>query len=271
MSLEMTAKCIQASGRPWLPPSEAGTRQGKWLSLSSLHMRRARPSCRRLLTQAMRLPRSLALASAGSSMLARMPMMAMTTRSSMRVNALGRADSDADRCMANDKREAFGTQPHRCGVAATLRSRDDFLNGSENHPDAQSPVLSSCDLTVAATPEPRAQATVRPSGLTLVPGLDAQAQFVLWQGVGLDRGFIGSARSELGPARLRDSLALKPNQRQAEHLPLESVAGRNRFGDAGIVGDRLRGFEGLVLLLVERFVRHSLERRQPDASRRVAA
>ena len=47
----------------------------------------ANPIWRRLFTQEMRLARSLAPARAGSSRAARMAIMAMTTRSSMRVNA----------------------------------------------------------------------------------------------------------------------------------------------------------------------------------------
>src|ERR1019366_5953798 len=47
----------------------------------------AMPSWRRLLLQAMLLPDSLARASAGSSMAARIAMMAITTSSSIKVNA----------------------------------------------------------------------------------------------------------------------------------------------------------------------------------------
>ena len=54
---------------------------------SSVYNLNDSPSCRVLLRHAMALALSLAAPSAGSNMLARMPMMAMTTRSSMRVKA----------------------------------------------------------------------------------------------------------------------------------------------------------------------------------------
>ena len=47
----------------------------------------AKPTCFRLFMHCVRLARSLALASAGNSMAARIAMMAMTTSSSIRVNA----------------------------------------------------------------------------------------------------------------------------------------------------------------------------------------
>src|ERR1700693_5577810 len=47
----------------------------------------AKPSCRRLETHLARRPRSAALASAGNSIEARMAMIAMTTKSSINVNA----------------------------------------------------------------------------------------------------------------------------------------------------------------------------------------
>src|SRR5438045_8382212 len=60
-------------------------RTGWWSSLSSAYIVNAMPSCRRLFTQAMRRPDSLALLKAGKSMPSRMAIMAMTTRSSIKV------------------------------------------------------------------------------------------------------------------------------------------------------------------------------------------
>jgi hypothetical protein len=60
---------------------------GKFCELSFRYMVSASAHCRKLLVQAPRLPASLALASAGSSMAARIAMMAITTSNSMRVNA----------------------------------------------------------------------------------------------------------------------------------------------------------------------------------------
>src|SRR5258708_26844035 len=69
------------------PPSVVDTIQGKRSVWSLDQMRKASPTCLRLLTQLMRAALALALASAGRSKPARMAMMAITTNSSMSVKA----------------------------------------------------------------------------------------------------------------------------------------------------------------------------------------
>src|ERR1022692_1666742 len=59
--------------------------RGRLSRLSSAYIRSARPICLRLFMQLARLAFSLAVASAGNSIAARMAMMAMTTRSSIKV------------------------------------------------------------------------------------------------------------------------------------------------------------------------------------------
>ena len=88
-SFESTRKCIQVSGvpTPAVPPSWVNTCHGKRPSLSSAHIRKLRPTCLRLLIQEIRWPLALALARAGRSIPARMPMMAITTSSSIKVKA----------------------------------------------------------------------------------------------------------------------------------------------------------------------------------------
>ena len=62
---------------------------GNFSLFSVAYRFKTRPSCLRLFTQALRLADSLAFASAGSRMAARIPIMAMTTSSSTRVKPLG--------------------------------------------------------------------------------------------------------------------------------------------------------------------------------------
>ena len=68
------------------PGSVPNWRAGYLLSLSSVNIIAASPSWRMLFAQAMRLPVSFALPSAGRSIPARIAMMAMTTSNSMSVN-----------------------------------------------------------------------------------------------------------------------------------------------------------------------------------------
>jgi hypothetical protein len=70
---------------------ETPVRMGNNASFSSAYIVSESPSCFMLFVHWMRLAASLALARAGSNMPARIAMMAMTTSSSMRVNAALRA------------------------------------------------------------------------------------------------------------------------------------------------------------------------------------
>src|SRR5437879_6458428 len=69
------------------PPLAIGIVIGYWSWLSNEKVRKARPTCLRLLTQLMRCARALARASAGSNMAARMAIIAMTTNNSIKVKA----------------------------------------------------------------------------------------------------------------------------------------------------------------------------------------
>src|SRR5256885_10740035 len=69
------------------PPLIKGTFIGYWSWLSRENVRKARPTCLRLLTQLIRWARALARASAGSNIAARMAIIAMTTNNSIRVKA----------------------------------------------------------------------------------------------------------------------------------------------------------------------------------------
>src|SRR6266511_695897 len=96
-SFDMTAKCMKllVTVLPGVvclnsnePPSLAGTLIGYLSPLSFAQMRNARPTCLKLFVQEIFRALSFALANAGRSKLAKIAMMAITTNSSMSVNAL---------------------------------------------------------------------------------------------------------------------------------------------------------------------------------------
>src|SRR5436190_1723164 len=81
----LTVSVLMSHGQA--PPDPSGKLTGRVSLLSLAYIVKARVDCLRLFMQLVRLARSFALASAGSSIAARIAMMAMTTSSSMSVNA----------------------------------------------------------------------------------------------------------------------------------------------------------------------------------------
>src|SRR2546427_2976713 len=89
-------------------PSEPSLLGGRASPFSSTYMCHPNCNCLRLFTQAMDCALCFALLSAGNSRPARMAMMAMTTRSSMSVNALTRVYVNPDSAPIGGDAAAIG-------------------------------------------------------------------------------------------------------------------------------------------------------------------
>src|SRR5262249_50806736 len=100
-------------------PELGGTRSSK----SWEYKTHANPSCFRLLRQAMPCALDLALVSAGRSMLARIAIIAMTTKSSMRVKAGDLVRACPHRRLSPQIGLAASTRPRPRAVATQSRGR----------------------------------------------------------------------------------------------------------------------------------------------------